>query len=114
MLAETLVTSYVIEDNNGDFIGVEKSYQQPIYIYVLLLNNSPIYVGKTNNLKNRISNHSKKILFDNYLVIGHYYSEDQAMIAERSAISSLSIFTKLLNKNTLGYSKLFNKQGQEI
>lgn len=115
MIAKPSTTSTVSFDDKGNIKEVKNTINYPIYIYILLSNNIPVYVGKTKNIAQRMKSHSLRLEFDRYLIVGSYYIEEQAVTAERAVISSMFFFNKrLLNKSTKGNRYLFTKTGKGL
>lgn len=63
------------------------------YLYCLIKDSKPTYVGVTKNIHNRKKQHkSKGKIFDNLLVIKSYNSKKEALIAENSIIRMNGLF----------------------
>jgi len=91
----------------------EKSKQQ-YYVYVLVNNETPIYVGCTSDIESRISSHRRTSKeFTGYVVVKTYDNKKDALIAENSLIIYLSIFINDDNVNCkfsdLSYSIMYKK-----
>jgi len=67
------------------------------YIYVLLLNNNPVYVGLSTNVNNRISKHKKNKIFDSYVILRSFKDKERALNYEKGIIDFMTFF----NKNSL-------------
>jgi hypothetical protein len=76
------------------------------YIYVLINENNPIYVGQTTNIKNRILNHKKSNKeFDSYIIANICHTEVQANASEKTLISLLcTMYSTMTNKYSNKYS----------
>ncbi len=61
-------------------------------VYVLVKNKKPIYVGCTNNIKNRLSKHKLQKDFDEYIIVKKYTTKKECLIAENSIIRFISLF----------------------
>ena len=67
--------------------------KEKYYLYCLIKDNNPIYVGVTKNIHNRKKQHkSKGKKFDNLLVVKSYGSKREALIAENSIIRMNGLF----------------------
>lgn len=62
------------------------------YLYALLKDNKAIYVGVTNQIKNRINNHRGDKEFDKYKIIKTYNNKKEALIAENAIIRFNGMF----------------------
>jgi hypothetical protein len=78
-------------------------------VYVLILENNPVYVGCSNNVKNRISHHKTNKKFDRYIIIKEYQSKKDALIAENALIRYLSIFVDTNIVNSLDINLLHKR-----
>lgn len=64
-----------------------------ISVYVLRLNDKPIYVGQTNNINKRLSKHKALgKVFNSHVVVETFDNRRDALICERGIIKYLSIF----------------------
>lgn len=86
-----------------------------VYIFFKELNEQfiPLYVGKTKNLKARLSNHAEKQWFQHAsnLAIEPYYFDGDATVREHKLIREL---VPLFNKVIDGFSMFFPKDEIEI
>jgi predicted GIY-YIG superfamily endonuclease len=63
------------------------------YLYCLIKDNKPTYVGVTKDIHRRRQQHkSKGKVFDNLLVVKSYNSKKEALIAENSIIRMNGLF----------------------
>ena len=84
-------------------------------VYVLVKNKKPIYVGCSNNIKNRLSKHKLDKDFDEYIIVKTYSTKKEALIAENSIIRFISLFgdndwvnAKDIQLHMTGYDRGFN------
>lgn len=87
------------------------------YVYILLKDKNPIYIGSTKNVSIRISQHRKTKDFDNFYVLSSYSNKKDSLIAENSLIRFVSVFgdDKWLNGKNIhllydGFIKGLNKE----
>tara|TARA_R100001244_G_scaffold111328_1_gene82348 strand:+ start:515 stop:796 length:282 start_codon:yes stop_codon:yes gene_type:complete len=66
--------------------------KKPFKVYILIKNKKPVYIGCTNNIKNRISSHKQEKDFDEYLILKSYKTKKEALTAENSLIRFISYF----------------------
>lgn len=62
------------------------------YVYLLIKDKKPVYVGCSSNVKNRISKHKKTKVFDEYYILKEYETKESALIAENILIRFISVF----------------------
>ena len=84
------------------------------YVYALVKDKKPIYVGSSSNLKERMKNHSYKKVFDYSLVISEHETKDQALLAERSIIKFLSMFPRGEIQNALYQNKATHAEHRSL
>lgn len=82
-------------------------------VYVLMKEESPIYVGYTSNIEKRLKSHKSNKDFDDYIVLKSYKTKKEALIAEYAILSFLTLFggKDILNSKIKFFrhsSKLFN------
>ncbi len=87
------------------------------YVYILLKDKNPIYIGSTKNVLIRIKQHRKTKDFDKHYVLSHYTNKKDALIAENSLIRYISVFgdSKWLNGKNIqlvydGFHKGLNQE----
>lgn len=80
------------------------------YVYVLFKDNTPIYVGKTTNIKQRIASHiSTGRKFDSYQVAFDCVGYSTCNIVEKTLISYLKfLYPALENKNSVEMCGVIN------
>jgi hypothetical protein len=86
-------------------------------VYVLVNNQTPIYVGCTSDIEVRISSHRRTNKdFTDYVIVKTYDTKKDALIAENSIIRYLSIFINDDNVNgkfsDLSYLTMYKKKKQ--
>jgi len=91
-----------IDEDTNEIVYVDKN-KLTIYIYILYKDGTPIYVGKTTNIKSRIQQHKNiKRDFDSYRIAFEYDYEVTANITEKVLISFLKdLYPNLLNKSSI-------------
>ena len=64
------------------------------YLYVLYNQKSltPVYIGLSSKLKQRVNRHKKDKIFDSVAVIDSYTSKKEGLTAERCLIKFVSLF----------------------
>lgn len=78
-------------------------------VYVLIKKGNPIYIGCTQDVKRRISQHKKNHSFDKYVVIKNYQNKRDAFNAENSILRFCSLFLEIDLKNSLDVSLTHKK-----
>lgn len=80
------------------------------FVYCLILNEKPIYVGCCVNTKRRELSHRQSKIFDYLLIIKKYNNKKQALIAENSIIRFMSILNDVDIINGLNIHLHLEKQ----
>lgn len=62
------------------------------YVYLLIKDKKPVYIGCSVNLKNRLKSHRLSKDFDSYIVLKQYNDKKEALSAENALIRFISIF----------------------
>ena len=62
------------------------------YVYILVKDKKPIYIGVTKNIPNRISKHKSNKDFDGYLIFHESESKIECLLIERSIIKFNSFY----------------------
>tara|TARA_R110000823_G_scaffold117992_2_gene241684 strand:+ start:552 stop:842 length:291 start_codon:yes stop_codon:yes gene_type:complete len=62
------------------------------YVYLLIKDKKPVYIGCSVNLKNRLKSHRLSKDFDSYIVLKQYRDKKEALSAENALIRFISIF----------------------
>jgi hypothetical protein len=91
------------------------------YVYILVKNKLPIYVGCTSCLKSRLSKHKVTKDFDEHFILKEYTNKKEAFSAENSIIRFISVFggEEWVNKKDVllvfeGFYKGFNTEIKEV
>ena len=66
--------------------------QKMNYVYILIKDKTPVYIGVTSNVSNRISKHKKTKDFDGYLIFYESESKQECLLIERSIIKFHSLY----------------------
>lgn len=83
---------------NGEIIKMP-NLKFHFYIYILIKDLNPIYVGSTTDIKQRIASHKCTKEFDSYIIASKCYSAPQANASEQTLIATLKYFyPDLMNK----------------
>jgi predicted GIY-YIG superfamily endonuclease len=61
------------------------------FVYALIKNEKPIYVGCTSGVISRIKQHKKSKDFDTYVIIEKFDNKHDALICERGIIKFISL-----------------------
>ena len=61
-------------------------------VYILIKDKKPVYVGCTNNVRNRLSKHRLTKDFDSHLILKEYDNKQDALCAENALIRFISYF----------------------
>jgi hypothetical protein len=62
------------------------------YVYLLIKDKKPVYIGCSVNLKNRLKSHRLSKDFDSYILLKQYNDKKEALSAENALIRFISIF----------------------
>ena len=93
-----IINELEIDGKTAIYESMDKAY----FVYVLLKNYKPLYIGCTEDLNSRILSHNKDKDFDKVIVSGVYKNRSTALFHEKTLIDFGSEFFNLLNK-TGGY-----------
>ena len=74
------------------FNKVQFMEKRDFYVYLLIKDKKPVYVGCSCNVKNRIQHHKKTKKFDSYYILKRYDNKEKALIAENILIRFISVF----------------------
>lgn len=77
------------------------------FVYALIKNEKPIYVGCTSNIKNRVRSHKLTKDFDGYVIIEKYSNKKDALLVENGIIKFISMQNDANNINCKLVSHLF-------
>lgn len=83
------------------------------YVYALIKDSNPIYVGCTSNIKRREFAHKKNKTFDFLFVIKKYDNKKDALCAENAIIRFLSILECPIIENGLFENLFWEKKHKE-
>lgn len=61
------------------------------FVYALIKNEKPIYVGCTSNINRRMNCHKRSKDFDTYVVIEKFNNKNDALICERGIVKFISL-----------------------
>lgn len=79
-------------------------------VYVLYKKNTPVYVGVTKDLDNRMKSHKLNKDFDSYSVVFNHSSRKEALKVERSLITAV----RFINPESLNKTNVLDLRAKEL